>query len=73
MCRKIVTYKSSESDTKKHTVKIPFEATNIVANGAYLEYDMPIGSFGCRTASLQLGCKDKSIVILEVGTIENNL
>lgn len=71
--KKLVTYKLSKSGRKKHTTKLPFEAKNIVSNGAYLEYDMTIGDFGSRTCSIHLGCKDESIVIIEVGTIENNL
>jgi hypothetical protein len=58
-----VVYRLSNSDKEK-IVKIPKNAKNIIGNGIYLNYDLPIGKFGYMTHSEHLGYENADVVVL---------
>lgn len=58
-----VIYRLSNSDKEK-VVKIPKNAKNIIGNGIYLNYDLPIGKFGYMTHSVHLGYENADVVVL---------
>lgn len=58
-----VVYRLSNSDKEK-VVKIPKNAKNIIGNGIYLNYDLPIGKFGYMTHSEHLGYENADVVVL---------
>ena len=58
-----VVYRLSNSDKEK-VVKIPGNAKNIIGNGIYLNYDLPIGKFGYMTHSEHLGYENADVVVL---------
>ena len=58
-----VVYHLSNSDKEK-IVKIPKNAKNIIGNGIYLNYDLPIGKFGYMTHSEHLGYENADVVVL---------
>lgn len=59
----VVVYRLSNSDKEK-VVKIPKNAKNIIGNGIYLNYDLPIGKFGYMTHSEHLGYENADVVVL---------
>jgi hypothetical protein len=59
-----VVYHLSNSDKEK-IVKIPKNAKNIIGNGIYLNYDLPIGKFGYMTHSEHLGYENADVVVLK--------
>ncbi|HHT67051.1 MAG TPA: hypothetical protein GX010_02365 [Erysipelotrichaceae bacterium] len=58
-----VVYRLSNSDKEK-VVKIPKNAKNIIGNGIYLNYDLPVGKFGHMTHSEHLGYENADVVVL---------
>ena len=58
-----VVYRLSNSDKEK-VVKIPKNAKNIIGNGIYLNYDLPVGKFGYMTHSEHLGYENADVVVL---------
>lgn len=58
-----VVYRLSNS-SKEKVIKIPKNATNIIGNGIYLNYDLPIGKFGYMTHSEHLGYENADVVVL---------
>ncbi len=58
-----VIYRLSNSDKEK-VVKIPKNAKNIIGNGIYLNYDLPVGKFGYMTHSEHLGYENADVVVL---------
>ncbi len=58
-----VVYHLSNNDKEK-IVKIPKNAKNIIGNGIYLDYDLPIGKFGYMTHSEHLGYENADVVVL---------
>lgn len=58
-----VVYRLSNSDKEK-VVKISKNAKNIIGNGIYLNYDLPIGKFGYMTHSEHLGYENADVVVL---------
>lgn len=60
---KTVSYRLSNSKHEK-TATIPKKATNIVGDGIYLKYDLPIGRFGKITHSIHLGYYGADVIVL---------
>ena len=58
-----VVYHLSNSDKEK-VVKIPKNVKNIIGNGIYLNYDLPIGKFGYMTHSEHLGYENADVIVL---------
>jgi hypothetical protein len=58
-----VVYRLSNT-SKEKVIKIPKNAKNIIGNGIYLNYDLPVGKFGYMTHSEHLGYENADVVVL---------